>query len=375
VADLRRAEAALREADRRKDEFLAVLSHELRNPLTPIQNGLYLLGHAAPGSDQARRAQEVIGRQARHLERLVNDLLDVTRIARGKVHLQRATLDLGEALRRAVEDHRPGYAAKGVALSLAVPPDPVWIDGDPTRIAQVAGNLLGNALKFTPPGRSVAVELRREGDEARLVVADEGVGIGRELLGHIFEPFTQADATLARSQGGLGLGLALVKGMVELHGGTVEAGSDGPGRGATFSVRLPAATAVAPVPEAPHRGERAGKRLRILVVEDNEDAASTLREALELLGHEVHVSNDGPAGLEAAGRFAPDVVLCDIGLPGIDGYEVARRLRRLQPGLRLVALSGYALPEDRERARHAGFDAHMAKPPDIDELTGVLVGS
>ncbi|HEX9049332.1 MAG TPA: hybrid sensor histidine kinase/response regulator, partial [Anaeromyxobacter sp.] len=241
LAELRRAKQALQESDQRKDDFLAVLSHELRNPLAPIQNGLYILRRSMPKDERAARAVDVIERQARHLERLVSDLLDVTRIARGKVQLQRQRLDLAEALRRTADDHRQPFAAKGVAFQVTTPPGPVWVEADPTRLAQIVGNLLVNALKFTDAGQSVSLSIGVDDRGAAIVVADEGAGIAPQLLPVIFDPFTQADRTLARSQGGLGLGLALVKGMVELHGGDVSATSRGPGEGATFRVRLPLA--------------------------------------------------------------------------------------------------------------------------------------
>ncbi len=374
LEEIRRAKQALQESDRRKDEFLAVLSHELRNPLAPIQNGLYILRQAMPNDDRAARAVDVIERQARHLERLVSDLLDVTRIARGKVQLQRQRLDLADALRRTADDHRLDFAAKGVAFQVTIPPGPVWIDADPTRLAQIVGNLLVNAHKFTDAGRSVSLALGVEDRSATIVVADEGAGIAPQLLPVIFDPFTQADRTLARSQGGLGLGLALVKGMVELHGGDVSATSGGAGQGAAFRVRLPLAPSASAGAKAsaPPATRLRGMPLRVLVVEDNADAASTLREALELLGHEVHVAGDGDAGVDAAARLAPDVVICDIGLPGIDGYEVARRLSARDRCPLLVAVTGYALPEDRRRALEAGFVHHLAKPIRIEDLERVI---
>jgi signal transduction histidine kinase len=372
--EIRRAKQALQESDRRKDDFLAVLSHELRNPLAPIQNGLYILRRSMPQDERSARALEVIERQARHLERLVGDLLDVTRIARGKVQLKRQRLDLADALRRTADDHRPDFAAKGVAFQVTTPSGPVWVDADPTRLAQIVGNLLVNALKFTDAGRNVSLALAVDGRSATIVVADEGAGIAPHLLPVIFDPFTQADRTLARSQGGLGLGLALVKGMVELHGGEVAATSAGPGRGATFRVRLPLATGAAGAGASPvvPAARAPGSGLRVLVVEDNADAAATLREALQLLGHEVHVAGDGDAGVEAAERLAPDVVVCDIGLPGIDGYEVARRLSARGDAPLLVAMTGYALPEDRRRALEAGFVHHLAKPIRIEDLERVI---
>jgi signal transduction histidine kinase len=374
LEELARAERELREADRRKDEFLGLLSHELRNPLTPIKSSLYILQRAAPGSDQARRAQEVIERQVTHLTRLVDDLLDVTRITRGKVQLQLERVDLVELVRRTADDHRPAYGTAGLELAVATPDAPLLTDADPIRMAQAVGNLLGNALKFTPRGGRVEVSLTAADAAARITVRDTGLGISPEIRAHIFEPFTQADRTLDRSRGGLGLGLALVKSMVELHGGQVEVESDGPGTGAMFTLRLPLRYGAAgrePGTPAP-QGER--RRRRVLVVEDNPDSAEALREALELMGHEVHLGRSGPEGVAVAERVRPEIVVCDIGLPGIDGYEVARRLRRLVPEAVLVALSGYAQPEDRRRAADAGFARHLAKPPRLEELDRLLAG-
>lgn len=375
ISARKRAEDALREADRRKDDFLAMLSHELRNPLAPIRNAIYILGRAEPGGDQARRARAVIARQAEHLTRLVDDLLDMTRISRGKVRLRRETLDLGGLVRATVEDHRALFARAGVELSAALPEEPLFVHADRTRLAQVLGNLLQNAAKFTPPGGRTRVSLAR-GDDGRaaLRVQDDGIGISAEIVAHLFEPFVQSDRTLDRSGGGLGLGLALVKGLVELHGGAVRAASEGTGRGAEITIDLP----IEPPPGQPAGG--AGSRRdtaaarRILVIEDSADAAETLREALELGGHSVEIAATGSAGLDKARSLRPDVILCDIGLPGMNGYEVARALRAdaaLGP-IPLVALSGYASDEDVARAREAGFDAHIAKPASPDAIEKAL---
>jgi PAS domain S-box-containing protein len=366
------AESALREESRRKDEFLASLSHELRNPLAPIRNGLELLARMPPANEQARRALAVVDRQVRHLGRIVDDLLDHTRIGRGQARLQRELADLGEIVGRAVEDHRAAFDAAGVALRAELPEATCWADVDATRIEQVLGNLLGNAVKFTPRGGRVLVALRRDGGRCAVTVTDSGTGIAPDVQGRLFQPFSQAAQTPDRRRGGLGLGLALVKALVELHGGAVEASSGGEGRGASFTVRLPLAA-----PPAPARDEerpRAAVRRRVLVIDDNEDAASTLKECLELLGHDAYVAGDGPSGLALARQLAPDVVVCDIGLPGMDGYAVARALRADEAtrGAYLVALSGYALPEDLRRAHEAGFDRHLAKPLELDALQRVL---
>ncbi|HYD40910.1 MAG TPA: ATP-binding protein [Anaeromyxobacter sp.] len=372
--ELRHSEESLREADRNKNEFLAVLSHELRNPLAPIQNSLHILERAAPGSAQARRAQAVVARQVRHLTRLVEDLLDVTRISNGKVRLQRAHVELARIVRQVAEDNAALFAERGVELRVEVAAEPS-VDGDPARLAQIVGNLLQNAAKFTPSGGRVLLALDAAGAKARLRVRDTGAGLTPETLGRLFQPFMQADVTLARTDGGLGLGLALVKGLVELHGGTVRAQSEGPGKGAEFVIELPrsdGATATAPAAPPPPRLRR-----RVLVIEDNVDAAESLRDALALEGHEVEIAFLGADGIERARAWGPDVVLCDIGLPDVAGHEVARAFRG-DPVLRqtfLVALTGYALPEDQKRAREAGFDEHLAKPPSMRRLAELLAAA
>jgi len=364
--------AELREADRRKSEFLAVLSHELRNPLGPIRNSIYLLERAAPAGEQALRAKQVLRRQTEHLTRLVDDLLDVTRISVGKIELHRVQLDLREIVRRTTDDLRSLFVDGRVDLAVESPPDPVLVDADPTRMAQVLGNLLQNAAKFTPRGGAVRVRLAVRDGAAELSVRDDGAGMEPATIERMFEPFTQADRTLARSSGGLGLGLSLVRGLVVLHGGTVTARSEGLGRGAEFVVRLPLATATAADGRKSPTPAPVGRS--ILVIEDNEDGAQSLADVLELQGHRVHIAADGRTGISLARELRPDVVLCDIGLPDLDGYAVARALRgeAALGGMRLVAVSGYAQPEDRQRARDAGFDAHLAKPPEFGALLRVL---
>jgi two-component system CheB/CheR fusion protein len=367
-----RAEQSLREVDRRKDEFLAVLSHELRNPLTPIRHSLHILDRAIPGGEEALRARAVIGRQVSHLTSLVDDLLDVTRITRGKVQIRRLRVDLVTVVRQTVEDHRTLFEGREVFVGL--PAEPIWIDGDETRLSQAVGNLLNNAAKFTSPGGAISVALTRTPECAVLEVADTGSGIDPDMLGRLFEPFAQADGGLDRPRGGLGLGLALVKGMVELHGGQVTANSDGEGRGARFSITLPLYAGEESQPGAGPAARPGVPRRRVLVIEDNQDAADSLREALELDGHEVAVAYDGQTGLAKARDFSPEIVLCDIGLPGMDGYGVARAFRAdaALAGIRLVALTGYVGPEDLQRARDAGFVRHVAKPPSIEELEQVF---
>jgi PAS domain S-box-containing protein len=373
--EVRRVNAKLVEADRRKNEFLGALSHELRNPLAPIRNSLYVLDRAAPGGEQASRAKQVIERQVGQLARLVDDLLDVTRIARNKVDLKRERLDLGRLVLRTIEDHRTEFERAGVRLDHHPSAEPVFVDGDESRLVQAVGNLLQNAAKFTPAGGQVSVRVAADSGAGRALVrvADTGVGMTEEVLGCLFEPFSQADSTLDRSKGGLGLGLAMVKGLVELHGGSVEAASAGPGHGAELTVSLPLA---APRTDSPAESGVVPEttRRRVLVIEDNRDGAESLREMLELEGQEVEVAYSGPDGLAKARAFKPDLVLCDIGLPEMDGYELARAMRAdpALPNARLVALSGYALPEDLRRAREAGFDQHVAKPPALQELRAVL---
>ena len=370
-----RAEQELRDADRRKNEFLAVLSHELRNPLTPIRNSLHILKRAAPGGEQAKRAEAVLGRQTDQLVRLVDDLLDITRISRNKIQLKCTQVDFSDVVSRAVEDHRSLFESRGIALSVLVAPEMLTIQGDEPRLAQVVGNLLSNAAKFTPTGGQVTVATTNPAGRGRaqLRVADTGTGIDPGMLKCLFQPFMQADATLDRSKGGLGLGLALVKSLVEMHGGEVWAHSDGLGKGAAFVVELPLLPSKMGE-AAPASVEREQRCRRVLIIEDNLDAAESLRDALELSQHLVEVAYNGPEGLQKARSFRPEVVLCDIGLPGMDGFEVAKSIRADEQfrGTFLVALSGYALPEDLERAAKAGFHRHMAKPPSLEALEEML---
>jgi PAS domain S-box-containing protein len=375
-ADLREREAALREVDSQKNRFLAVLSHELRNPLTPITNSLYILDRVAPGGEQASRAKAVIARQVSQLTRLVDDLLDVSRVVSGKLWLQRARFDLALLLHRTADDHRTGFAEAGIVLEVLVGSEPVWMVGDEFRLAQATGNLLGNATKFTEPGGRVVLALELDPATATgvIFVRDTGIGIRPELMHRIFEPFVQADSSLDRTKSGLGLGLALVKSVIELHGGTVEAHSDGPGQGAEFVIRVPVEIQATLLPQTDHTASDHPPSRRILIIEDNADAADSLREMLELGDHRVEVAYSGQEGIQKATRFGPDVVFCDIGLPGMDGYEVARAFRsddRLRSTY-LVALSGYAQPEDQQRAAEVGFDGHIAKPPVIQKIYDVL---
>jgi CheY-like chemotaxis protein/two-component sensor histidine kinase len=372
IHDQKLAEESLREADRRKDEFLGMLSHELRNPLAPIRNSTYILRHAAPGSEQARRAQGVIERQVEHLTNLVDDLLDVTRIARGKIELRRARIDLRDVTRRTAEDFHWVMEDRGVVFRTVVPEAKLWADADATRIAQVIGNLLHNAAKFTRRGDDVTLSLAEHGGEAEIVVRDTGAGIDPALLPRLFQPFVQGERTLARSEGGLGLGLALVKGITELHGGTVRVESAGTGKGAEFIVRFPLVEAAAMQDGAKARVHGVNGGRRVLVVDDNADAAESLADIVGMLGHAVEVAYDGPSAIEKARACPPDVVLCDIGLPGMSGYEVARALRDGGNGMQLFAVSGYAQPEDVKKAIEAGFDGHLAKPLNLEDVERLL---
>jgi len=370
---LRRSQDELRVADRNKDEFLAVLSHELRNPLAAIRNSAYILMRSPSDVPSAQRAREVIDRQTTQLARLVEDLLDVTRIARGKFQIRLERIELGGVVRRAIEDQRSLLDARGILLEERMPPSNLWIEGDAARLIQVIHNLLGNAAKFTPSRGRVEVSLTSEGGQAVLSVKDSGVGIAPEDLPRVFEPFVQLDQT-GTSESGLGLGLALVKGVVELHGGTVRACSSKVAGGSEFLVRLPLSTAGdEPIVQRAAQPAEARPR-RVLVVEDSPDVAAALQGLLQSMHHDVRVAFDGASAIGMAREFRPDVVLCDLALPGLDGYETARRMladAELR-GTVLVALTGHTQPEDRKRALEAGFVQHLAKPATMQELQQVL---
>jgi signal transduction histidine kinase/CheY-like chemotaxis protein len=371
--ELRRQAGQLAEADRRKTEFLAMLSHELRNPLAPIVHSVDLLDS---GDAKTRlQARDVIRRQAAHLARLVGDLLDVSRISRGAIRLEPRRTALADLVTTAVEEWRHMIAQRGQQLSIDLPQEPVWLDVDPTRFAQIISNLVHNSAKFTPQGGRVAVRAETRGGWLRLAVRDTGAGIGADILPQVFEVFVQGAPPFDRAQGGLGLGLALVRRLVELHGGTVEASSDGPGKGSEFVVRVPLAPGGAPAQAAPVTdAPEPARALRILIVEDNPDARETLRLLLLDDGHEVLAFPDGERALAEAGRFAPEVCLLDLGLPGMDGYALARALRAMPAcaGALLVAISGYGQPEDKARSKAAGFDEHFVKPVDPPRLRALI---
>ncbi len=370
VTSRRQAEEALKEVNQRKDEFLAMLAHELRNPLAPIRNAAQLLKVHAPGKPEIEWARAVIERQTKHLVRLVDDLLDVSRMVRGQIILQRRPVDLAEVVQMAVETSRPLIRLRKHHLTVQLPEHPLRLEADLTRIAQVLSNLLNNAAKYTDDGGQIRLEAEREGAFVAIRVRDTGLGIAPGLMPHVFDLFTQADRTLDRAEGGLGIGLTLVKRLVEMHGGNVEARSEGLGRGAEFIVRLPVLDSQsevrADIAEPTHEVTTAvpTRSLRILVVDDNVDAADSIAMLLSMEGHETHTVNTARAALLAAPVFKPEVVLLDIGLPEMDGYEVARRLRSPQASqrMRLVAVTGYGQAADRRRAQAAGFDEHMVKP-------------
>jgi signal transduction histidine kinase/DNA-binding response OmpR family regulator len=376
IQERRHAEARLEEANKRKDEFLAMLSHELRNPLAPIGNAVEIIRRLAGSDPRLLWATDVTDRQVRQLTRLVDELLDVARIGQGKIVLQTQPLELATVVTQCLEMQRPALTVRRQTLTQSMPAQPVWIQGDPARLQQIINNLLNNANKYTPDGGSVHVTVAMEGGQAMLSVRDNGMGIEAELLPRVFELFEQGKRSLDRSQGGLGVGLTLVHRLVKLHEGRVEALSAGIGRGAEFRIHLPCLpihTVAAPPPLA---GTSANVPLarRVLLVEDNIDVAETTAAMLQLAGHTVHCAADGVQALAEAQSFNPEVVLLDIGLPQLDGYQVARRLRQMPATrhARLVALTGYGLPADRQRGRDAGFDHHLLKPVDPAALATLI---
>ncbi|HEY9225564.1 MAG TPA: PAS domain S-box protein [Gemmatimonadaceae bacterium] len=377
VTRLKEAEATAREADRRKDEFLALLSHELRNPLTPILSAAQLLKRTA--GPEAQTDLDVIIRQARHLVRLVDDLLDVSSVARGKVTLTKRRLELSSIVAKAVEVTGPLIKMRYHRLELSVPSEGLMIDADEVRLAQVVANLLANAARYTPPGGIVSVTAAREGDDVVLRVRDSGMGIDPTMIPDLFDMFVQGERGTDRAQGGLGLGLSLVRSLTELHGGTVTAHSDGPGRGSEFAVRLPLATEAvsrgyAPTPEPPSPSAARQSTTRVLIVDDNCDVALMVARLLNGAGYETRTAGDAMTALAISETFQPNIAVLDIGLPVMDGYVLARELRtRLgDASPHLIALTGYSQDKDRQRSRDAGFLVHLAKPVDADELIQAL---
>ncbi|MFL6678280.1 MAG: response regulator [Burkholderiaceae bacterium] len=383
IAERRQAEARLEEAARRKDEFLAMLAHELRNPLAPIRNAVELIRLAGPAESKVRWAADVTDRQVRQLTRLVDELLDVARISQGKVVLQTQCLDLVTLVTQAIDSQRDALHKRHQTLTLSLPDKPINLNGDATRLAQVVNNLLSNAIKYTPEGGAIAVTVAHEdthgGEFALLEVRDNGIGIDAELLPHVFELFEQGKRALDRTQGGLGVGLTLVQRLVQLHGGDVVASSAGAGQGSQFRVLLPCLgeddeSVVAEQEGGPLPATAVPRR--ILVVDDNVDVVETTTMLLSLSGHQVRSAKDGLQALHVASEFRPDVVLLDIGLPLMDGYEVARRLRQTPQtaGALLIALTGYGQQGDRQRGKDAGFDGHMLKPVDPHALARLIDG-
>ncbi|HVE15305.1 MAG TPA: response regulator [Chthoniobacterales bacterium] len=364
---------ALELADRRKDEFLAVLAHELRNPLTPIRYGLDMM-RMSPGQAPAEDMQAMMDRQLTHLVRLIDDLMDVSRISRGKIDLRKAHISLQAALQSAIEASRPFIESRRHALTLDIPEEPLWLDADATRISQVISNLLNNAAKYTSEGGQIGLSVNPTGNQVFISITDNGIGIPEEMLPRIFDLFTQVEKRGERSRGGLGIGLALARQLVELHQGTLEASSAGNGQGSTFVVQLPlAANAATPVPEPTQRAHDQTP-LRMLVVDDNVSSAETTGRILSMVGHEITLAHNGPDALRLAREIAPDVIMLDIGMPGMSGYEVCRELRSA-PAFKdtvFIAQTGWGQERDRLKTREAGFDHHLTKPVNFHELAELL---
>jgi PAS domain S-box-containing protein len=380
LAQRRRTVEVLEKADRRKDDFLALLAHELRNPLAPLRNGLQVMRLASGDAEVVARMRDIMDRQLSHLVRLVDDLLDVSRISRNKMELRRSRVLLADVVSSAVETAQPTLAAAGHELTVSLPPEPVHLDADLTRLAQVIGNLLHNSAKYTRRGGHVSITATRDGDQIVVAIQDDGVGIPAYALPNLFDMFSQVDRSIERSTGGLGIGLALVKGLVEMHGGTVEAESPGEGRGSTFTLRLPLLkdpaepSAGQPVQESQ---DSTGSKQRILVVDDNRDSAASLALMLQFMGNEVRTAHDGVAAIELAEHFRPQVVLMDLGMPKLNGYEATRRIREQPWGMDMavIALTGWGQEEDRARSKEAGCAGHLVKPvspPDLEKLLAEL---
>jgi PAS domain S-box-containing protein len=373
--ELRTRSEALARADQEKDEFLSVLAHELRNPLAPVVYALRLLDEKPLDDPDRWYIRRIVDRQMRRLARLIDDLLDVSRVRTGKVELRKSRVDLNALVGHAVDGIRPLSEDQGHTLSVSLPPEPVWVEVDPNRIEQVLANLLSNAVKFTETGGHLSLTVERHAQEVLVHVKDDGLGIATDLLPRIFDLFIQGDRSLDRSRDGLGIGLTLSQRLVELHGGTLEAHSEGTGRGSEFVVRLPAFLQLAAPDEEPvHRDEPPSRPLRVLVVDDSVDTTELLGALLEMAGHSIEVAHTGPAALDAAALFRPDAVILDIGLPGLDGYQVASRLREdpLCKDVMLIAATGYGQEDDLRRSREAGFDRHLVKPIDPNDLRRLL---
>jgi CheY-like chemotaxis protein len=375
--DLRKLAADLSDADRRKDEFLATLAHELRNPLAPIRNALQVI-RQSPDREAHAQAQTMMQRQLAQMVRLVDDLLDVSRISRGKLELRREQVQLSAVVNSAVETSRPMIDHLGHQLTVTLPKQPILVDADLTRLAQVFSNLLNNSAKYMDRGGRIWLTAQRQGSDVVVSVKDAGIGIAADQLPRLFQMFSQVDSSLERSQGGLGIGLTLVKRLVEMHGGHVEARSEGQGKGSEFVVRLPVLVGAAGPQAAGGTEEPAAPQslLRILIVDDNRDSADSLVMLLRLMGNDTRTAYDGQQGADVAAEFRPDVILLDIGLPKLDGYEACRRIREQSWGKTavLIAVTGWGQAEDRRLSHEAGFDYHMVKPVDPQELMKLLAG-
>jgi PAS domain S-box-containing protein len=374
--ELRRAQAALKDADRRKDEFLATLAHELRNPLAPVSSAVHILRLKAPAIPEVQWAQEVIERQVEQMTRLVDDLLDLSRVTRNQIILRRAPVELATIIRSAVETSTPAIDLAGHRLNVEVPPSAVILDVDQMRISQVLANLLNNAAKYTNRGGTITVRAGMHGDHVVIDVEDTGVGIPQELLPRVFDMFTQVDRSLERTQTGLGIGLTLSKRLMEMHGGTIVVRSE-PGKGSTFTVRLPPAVVVlagAPVQNAKPEVAIDDSSLRVLIVDDNVDSADSLSLALQIRGHHARAVYDGASALQVGASFRPDVILLDLGMPDLDGHETCRLIRKQSWGddVRIVALTGWGQYEDRRKTGESGFDYHLVKPMEPPALANLL---
>ena len=378
--ELKAHSQALEEADRRKDEFLATLAHELRNPLAPVRHGLDIL-RKSPNSEDAAEIREMMDRQLVHLVRLIDDLLDVSRVSQGKIELRKARIQVAEVIRSALESSQPLIDSAGHSLSVDVPPGPIWVDADLTRLAQVVGNLLNNAAKYTPDGGHIGLSIRTEGDDAVIAVSDNGLGIPADMQSKVFQLFAQVETHANRARGGLGIGLALVKQLVTMHHGSVSAQSEGPGQGSLFTVRIPLAgpadletqTQAEPIAAQPAQTQS----LRVLVVDDNVELAQTVGWMLEEMGHKYHLVHDGRQALQAAREFMPDAILLDIGLPVMDGYAVCRAFREddLFKNVTIIAQTGWGQLRDKNLASEAGFDHHLVKPVAYDDLACLLANT
>ena len=366
----------LPETDRSRDEFLMKLGHELRGALAPMCNALYLLHHRPEDLSTVLSTLGIFDRQVGHLVHLVDDLLDLSRIAQGQVSIEREELDFGRLVEENLERRRPSFEAAGIALDLRPPAEPLWVRGDRVRLTQVVGNLLENALKFTDSGGNVTVRLLAEPVRAVLAIRDTGLGIDRERLPRLFEGFQTVGSAAERGRGGLGIGLTVARGLTALHGGTIEAASEGMGKGTEITLRLPRAAARHAAKAAPASPSLYARPLKVAIIEDNPDTAESLSLLLDLLGYTIAVAHSGARGVELVREVRPDVVLCDIGLPGMDGFEVARQLRAdaATAGSHLVAITGYDQEDDRRRATEAGFEHHLVKPVDPDRLFELLAG-